>query len=322
MKSRYRSILLIIFMTCMFLAAGCTGFHVGLLVVPTASGDKTIERKPVKDQKGKYVYDFIDKNGKIKEANNLLEAERQLFEEYGYAKEIVIETGAGPKKIRPVFKPFSTFTQYERHFQREGDIISQHKGERGVWHFQVENEKGQFEGGFSGQRGSNSFFLAREQLYQIHGKPSCFPSDTLVVMENGTKPISKVQVGDQIMSLDEEGDLKLTTVVRTYETDNNYYYFINKKIKVTGLHRFLTSNGWKRAYELNIGDQIRTSRKDVFEEVFSKERIVTNQDIKVYNLQVSHSKNFIISPDGHSAYVVHNTGGNGGNGGSTPDMLK
>jgi hypothetical protein len=312
--------LLVLFTACILGVVGCTGHVAGLYVVPTAAGDKTIERTPVEGvveglrTKHKYTYNFIDKNGKLKEAQHYMQAEEQLFEEYGFPEEIVIDTGKGPKKIKPTFCAFSQWDSiYPNKHVREYDVedwekTSQYKGEAGIWRFTIENERGEFRGR------QPSFYSAREELYELYGKPACFPSDTLVVMEKGSKPISQVRVGDQIMSLDENGDIALTEVVRTYEADNNHYYLINNKVKVTGLHRFLTSAGWKRAYEISIGDEIRTSRQDDFEEVISMERIATKTDFKVYNLQVSHAQNFIISPDGQSTYVVHNTGNGGGNG--------
>ena len=304
MGRHYWLMLFVLFLACIFGIVGCTGPLVGLYIIPTASGDKAIEKSPVKDAKNRYAFNFIDKDGKIREAQDMRYAELQLFEEYGFPEEIVIETGAGPKRIKPVFQPFSTFTIYDG---EDWNITSKHKGEEGVWRFKIEIDEGQFWGKAAG------FIEAREELYFRYGKPACFPAGTFVITKTGPRSVSEVRAGDQIMSLDEKGGTTLTEVVRIYESDNNHYYLINNKLKVTGLHRFLTSAGWKRAYDIDVGDKLKTSRQDDFEEVFSKERVVTEADFKVYNLQVSHAKNFIISPDGHSTYVVHNCG-NGGNG--------
>lgn len=292
MERRYWLMLLVLFMTCIFLAVGCIGPLFGTYECPTPSGNKIISKEPIKGKKGEYEWRFLGKDGKWKKAEDYHKAERLLFDEYGFPKETVIKTGEGPKKI--------VGWKLDK-YDYDEDI------QPGLY-FTIEAKEGNYFGRYS------SYQDALGALYSKYGFPSCFPSETLVVMENGIKPISEVQVGDRIMSLDEKGDVTLTNVVRTYEADNNHYYLINNKVKVTGLHRFLTSEGWKRAYELNIGDKIRTSRQDVFEKIISKERIVTKADIKVYNLQVAQGKNFIISADGHSTYVVHNTG-NGGNGG-------
>lgn len=141
-------------------------------------------------------------------------------------------------------------------------------------------------------------------------EPHCFPADTLVLMERSTKRISDVHVGDRIMTLGENGEVRLSTVTHTRQFECHHYYLLNGKIRVTGLHRFLTSEGWKRARDLRRGDGIKTSRKGFFEEITSKERI--SADVKVYDLGVAENENFIISHDGKSTYVVHNNGnGNG-----------
>lgn len=124
------------------------------------------------------------------------------------------------------------------------------------------------------------------------------------------------------MTLDGNGEVKLSTVILIYQGDNNHSYLIKGKIKVMQYHRFLTPEGWKRARDLQVGDKIKTLQKGVFEEITAKERIAT--DIKVYNLQVADSHNFFISPDGKSAYLVHNSSDSGGSGesGKSPDLQK
>ena len=141
----------------------------------------------------------------------------------------------------------------------------------------------------------------------------CFSADTLVLVEGSMKSISAVHVGDRIMTLDESGNVKLGAVARTYQVDSNHYYLLNGKIKVTGLHQFLTPVGWKQARDLQPGDKIQTSQRGGFEEIHSKERI--SLSIKVYNLVVAGNHTFLISPDGKSAYLVHNKSKEGnGNG--------
>lgn len=157
---------------------------------------------------------------------------------------------------------------------------------------------------------------ARDWLLDEYGHPveergergdgggQCFSADTLVLMERASKRISDVQVGDKVLTLDGNGDVKLGSVVRTYQVNNNHYYVINGNIKVTGLHPFLTPESWKPVRDLHVDDKIKTFHKGVFEEVTSKERIGT--DIEIYTLEVAGNHTFMISPDGKSAYVVHN----------------
>ena len=138
---------------------------------------------------------------------------------------------------------------------------------------------------------------------------TCFPADTLVLTEDGAKYIGDIKMGDKVLTADEKGALGSNRVVKTYESTNNHYYFFNGKIKVTALHRFFTTAGWKKARELQIGDLIQTST-GVFEKIVSKERVAT--DLRVHNLEVADNHNFFVSPDGKTGYLVHNTGGGGG----------
>jgi hypothetical protein len=141
----------------------------------------------------------------------------------------------------------------------------------------------------------------------------CFPADMWVLTEDGAKPIAQIKVGDRVLSFSEGGQQVPADVLKTY-TDRNYHYFlINDKIKVTALHRFFTSGGWKRARELRIGDRIKLNG-GAFEKIVSIEWYAEN--LYVYNLTISKNHNFYISPDGKSGYLVHNTPGAGAGAGS------
>ena len=135
----------------------------------------------------------------------------------------------------------------------------------------------------------------------------------MILTKSGAKYIRDIKIGDKVLTTNEQGDLSTNSVVKTYESINNHYYILNSKIKVTALHRFFTTKGWKKARELQIGDMIQTS-EDTFEKIVSKKRIAT--DLKVHNLQIANNHNFFVSPDGKTGYLVHNTGGGGNGGGS------
>ncbi len=141
---------------------------------------------------------------------------------------------------------------------------------------------------------------------------ACFPAGTLVKMgDGGFKRIEDVMPGDVLMTYDIGNDLlKTGDVMEVYLFDNNHYYVINNKLKVTAGERFLTPEGWKKVKYLQTGDYILNARRMV--EVTSL--TLVHRPVKVYNLHVADSHNFFVSPDETAAYLVHNTGGGGGGG--------
>ena len=140
----------------------------------------------------------------------------------------------------------------------------------------------------------------------------CFTPDTKILMADGTlKNISDVAVGDILKSYNEEtGSLVTTEVVKTYEFNQNHYYLVNKSIKITAKHTFLTDKGWKRVCDLKVGDKIKSQGK--FIEIGSID-LIAPLDIKVYNLGVDNHHSFLVS-DGVDPYVVHNCGDGDGDG--------
>ena len=141
---------------------------------------------------------------------------------------------------------------------------------------------------------------------------TCFTSDMKVLTEDGAKPIGEIKVGDKVLSVDADGRQVAADVLKTLADRNRHYYLINGSIKVTGLHRFFTETGWKKAKELVKGDRIQTTT-GVFEKIAAIEWVPAD-DLRVYNLTIAENHNFFISPDGKHGYLVHNSGGGGGGG--------
>ncbi len=154
---------------------------------------------------------------------------------------------------------------------------------------------------------------------QLSLNTGCFTPETKILMADGSlKNISDVVVGDILKSYNEEtGRLVATNVVKTYKFNQNHYYLINKGIKITAKHRFLTDSGWKRACDLKVSDKIKSQGK--FIEVGSID-LIAPLDIKVYNLEVDKHHSFLVS-DGVDPYVVHNSCG-GGDGDGDGDITK
>ena len=93
----------------------------------------------------------------------------------------------------------------------------------------------------------------------------CFDGNSKVLTTNGYISIKDIKPGDTVINYSEsDKSFKKDTVIKQYinltnsltekmyelEFDNNI------KIQVTGNHKFLTTNGWRRADELNENDDI------------------------------------------------------------------
>ncbi|MCK4620974.1 MAG: hypothetical protein KAT62_02035 [Desulfuromonadales bacterium] len=137
----------------------------------------------------------------------------------------------------------------------------------------------------------------------------CFTADTKILTEKGHLRIADIKAGDRVLTVDPEGNPATNRVVKTLIFNNNHYYFINEKIKVTAQHRFYTGDGWTKTQDLKIGDKVQLSG-GAFEEIISKERFPA--DLTVYNLHIADNHNFFVSADGKNGYLVHNCGNGGG----------
>ena len=145
-------------------------------------------------------------------------------------------------------------------------------------------------------------------------KHTCFPPDTLVLMEDYShKAIKDIKIGDRVVVYGIAKDTMETSVVKDITiSKNNHFYQINNAVKATAYERFFTGDGWKKIRELQVGDTIFNGNG--FEEITSitKEEV----DATVYNLTISESHNFFVSHDGKSSMLVHNSSGGHGGGDS------
>ncbi len=135
---------------------------------------------------------------------------------------------------------------------------------------------------------------------------ACFTADMFVITPNGSKPIAMVQIGDKVLSVNDEGIQVEADVLKTLASTNHHYFLINNQIKVTAMHRFFTKKGWKTAQDLYIGDLIQTTA-NVFEKIDTIKFF--EADLDVYNLTISKNHNFFISPNGKTGFLVHNSAG-------------
>ncbi len=156
--------------------------------------------------------------------------------------------------------------------------------------------------------------LERDKERLLNESMGCFPSDTLVLMEDGsTKEFADISAGDRVMTYDIGREVQVgKPVVELYAVEANHMYTINKELKTTGGERLLAQGGWTTARNLNVGELIHINGQMLMVEDIQVDRV----DSRVVNMQVADTHNFYVQVPGGSIYLVHNSpGGDGGGGG-------
>lgn len=90
-------------------------------------------------------------------------------------------------------------------------------------------------------------------------RAGCFLADTPIALSDGTnKPISKIEIGDEVQSWNVETGLFTTfRVTEIYRTLADTYRVINERIAVTETHPFYANQEWILAGTLQVGDVLR-----------------------------------------------------------------
>ena len=149
------------------------------------------------------------------------------------------------------------------------------------------------------------------------GGGSCFIAGTLVSLQNSFKNIEDIQIGDIVLSYNEEKHQnEYSRVLQTmiHNTTEEIYdlYIEDEILSVTGIHRFYIRRKhdieWIMASELNVGDYVLFADGDW--------HVISNINIKiqttiVYNFEVSDNHNYYV---GRNQILAHNKGGGGGGG--------
>lgn len=121
-----------------------------------------------------------------------------------------------------------------------------------------------------------------KQSYEEHGH-LCFTGDTLVYTERGLIPISKIVIGDYVIT-----DTGLKYVYNSLCTSVNSQYFLvtlrDKILKATIDHPVLTQRGFVPIGNLMVGDEITTIQNGLI----WKEKL---ENITVSDLFVTHKAN-------------------------------
>lgn len=130
--------------------------------------------------------------------------------------------------------------------------------------------------------------------------PSCFLSGTPILLADGSvKPIENIKVGDLVMAFDEDtNEYKQDKVKETYKHKTDNYLIINGYLKITKNHPVYSNGQWIEIGKLKIKDKLFNFKAEP-ETITSIKEI--NQEVTVYNLEVSHYQTYIAG-----GVVVHN----------------
>lgn len=90
-----------------------------------------------------------------------------------------------------------------------------------------------------------------------HKTTCCFTADTTITMADGTtKPITDIQIGEWVCSLNNE----FREVGCNVENETDEYFILKSKqgyeLKATGDHPILTNQGWKQMKQILKGDSV------------------------------------------------------------------
>jgi hypothetical protein len=155
--------------------------------------------------------------------------------------------------------------------------------------------------------------LAGASLRQVQTAMAiCFVAGTLVLTDEGLKPIEEVQVGDLVLSRnDETGEEDYRRVTQLFVTAEKEALELRLRsppnaqstLGVTGEHPFwVLGRGWVPAHDLRPGDLLGTASAEAAEVVGFGEP----QRAKVYNIEVEEFHSYFV---GSEAVWVHNTCG-------------
>ena len=139
------------------------------------------------------------------------------------------------------------------------------------------------------------------------GTSYCFVAGTLVITEDGQKPIEEIEVGERVLSENElTGEVAIKTVTETYvnETDELIHIGVNgETISATPTHPFYVDKlGWTLARSLRAGDILVLSNGELVTVEWVQHEILESP-IKVYNFEVQDFHTYFV---GENGVFVHN----------------
>jgi len=147
--------------------------------------------------------------------------------------------------------------------------------------------------------------------------PCCFTGDTLVVTDEGPVAFElvhkRIESGDavRVLSFDsatgEFGERLVTSVWVAGHTAQliDVVADTGLRLRCTPEHRFLTAEGWVEAQQLAPGAVLVPPTGQA--RVAAIELVELDDAVAVYDLQVSGTHNFVVTSDGRTGVVVHNS---------------
>ena len=126
---------------------------------------------------------------------------------------------------------------------------------------------------------------------------------TLVVTENGFRPIEEIKAGDVVLSWNEEsGELGYNKVAQTFVRTTERIYQITYEdgtfIETTWNHPFyIKGRGWVKAKDLKDGDLSFTSSsiRGDSRELKITSVVAREREERVYNFEVSQDHTYFVS---------------------------
>jgi RHS repeat-associated protein len=138
-------------------------------------------------------------------------------------------------------------------------------------------------------------------------KCNCFTAGTMVLTDEGEKNIEDIEVGDMVLSKNEEtGEQAYKEVTHLYQNDKEIIYELtvgDQVIETTDNHPFwVEGKGWVLAADLQDGDKLQQSNGNTLT-IENIEIVKQDKPVKVYNFTVADFHTYFVSDLG---IWVHN----------------
>lgn len=150
--------------------------------------------------------------------------------------------------------------------------------------------------------------LGMPQVFNTLCTDGCFLGDTEIETENGLRNIKYIQIGEKVLTYNEEtGKIEYKEVVDKLERSTRNVCIIktsNDTISSTTGHLFMVKDRWwVSSSSINVGDEIQTSN-GTYEDVISKEIKLEGAINVTYNISLSENHTFFVGQD---RILTHNT---------------
>lgn len=132
------------------------------------------------------------------------------------------------------------------------------------------------------------------------GTGGCFTADIKIATPDGIRQIKDLQVGDLVLSRNDDGSKCPARITSTHLSETWTYLEINGDLKVTESHPFNVNGVWIEAGRLDVGDCLMNSDGEPV--IVSSIRPI-HKGVRVYNISVGEKETFFAA-----GYYVHNKG--------------